>query len=169
MPLNLILNGNLIKSVSSIKLLGVIITEDLKWEENTSLICTKVNKKLYMISKLKGFGLQTEELMTFWKVVLRPITEYAAPLWHSGLCDIDTKRLEKLQKKVLGMILGTKYIENKRYYSILGEPVPYNLALQKYGLTTLQQRREVLTQKFALETVKNENHKKCLNSYKLKI
>ena len=57
------------------------------------------------------------------------------------------------------MILGTKYIENKRYYSILGEPVPYNLALQKYGLTTLQQRREVLTQKFALETVKNKIHK----------
>ena len=78
-PKNLKLNGNLIKTVSSIKLLGVIITDDLKWEENTSLICTKVNTNLYMISKLKAFGLEIDELMTFWKVVLRPITENAAP------------------------------------------------------------------------------------------
>ena len=97
--------------------------------------------------------------MTFWKVVLRSITEYAAPLWHSGLCDVDCNKIEKLQKKVLGMILGTKYIENKRYYSVLGDAVPYKSALQHYGLTTLQQRREVLTQKFALETAKNQNHK----------
>ena len=113
-PQNLKLNGNVIKTVNSMKLLGVIITDDLKWEENTSLICSKVNRKLYMISKLKPFGLQIEELIIFWKVVLRPITEYAAPLWHSGLCDADNKKIEKLQKKVLGMILGTKYIEHKR-------------------------------------------------------
>ena len=158
-PTNLKLNEKLIKTVSSIKLLGVIITDDLKWEENTSLICTKVNTKLYIISKLKAFGLEIEELMTFWKVVLRPITEYAAPLWHSGLCDVDCNKIEKLQKKVLGMILGTKYIEHKRYYSVLGEAVPYEFALRHHGLTTLQQRREVLTQKFALETAKNQKHK----------
>ena len=32
-PTNLKLNEKLIKTVSSIKLLGVIITDDLKWEE----------------------------------------------------------------------------------------------------------------------------------------
>ena len=158
-PQNLKLNGNLIKTVTSIKLLGVIITDDLKWEENTTLICSKVNRKLYIISKLKSFGLQIEELITFWKVVLRPITEYAAPLWHSGLTEVDKNRIEKLQKKVLGMVLGTKYIDNKRYYKICGDPVSYKFALQKYGLTPLHQRREVLTQKFALETAKNINHK----------
>ena len=167
-PQNLKLNGNLIKTVSSIKLLGVMITDDLKWEENTTLICSKVNKKLYIISKLKSFGLQTDELMTFWKVVLRPITEYAAPLWHSGLTDADDKRIEKLQKKILGMILGTKYIDNKRYYKILGEPVSYNLALQEYGLTTLHQRREVLTQKFALDIAKNDMHKDIFDFIQVK-
>ena len=127
-----------------------------------------MNKKLYIISKLKSFGLQTDELMTFWKVVLRPITEYAAPLWHSGLTDADDKRIEKLQKKILGMILGTKYIDNKRYYKILGEPVSYNLALQKYGLTTLHQRREVLTQKFALDIAKNDMHKDIFDFIQVK-
>ena len=158
-PQNLKLNGNNIVLAKKIKLLGVIITDDLKWEENTSLICSKVEGKFYLISKLKSFGLQVEELLNIWKVMVRPITEYAAPLWHSGLSDSDIKRIENLQKTALGMILGTMYIEHKRYYKFRNMPVSYEFALQKYGLTTLLQRREVLTQKFALETVKNPNHR----------
>ena len=100
-PKDLKLNNNMIKVVEKIQLLGVIITSDLKWKENTSLICSKVNKKLYIISKLKQFGLQKEELITAWKVMLRPVTEYAAPLWHSGLNEADARVLETLKKKCL--------------------------------------------------------------------
>lgn len=64
-----------------------------------------------MIWKLKEFGFKKEELITLWKVVLRPIAEYAAPLWHSGLLDVDTRKLEKLQRMAIGLILGTKYID----------------------------------------------------------
>ena len=158
-PQNLKLNGNEILVVKKIKLLGVIITDDLKWEENTSLICSKVEGKFYLFSKLKSFGLNVDELLNIWKVMVRPITEYAAPLWHAGLSDTDINRIEDLQKTALGMILGTIYIDYKRYYKIRNNPVSYDFALQKYGLTTLLQRREVLTQKFALETVKNSNHR----------
>ena len=91
--------------------------------------------------------------------MVRPITEYSAPLWHSGLSDSDIKKNEDLQKTALGMILGTVYIDYRRYYKIRNKPVSYECALQKFGLTTLHQRREVLTQKFALETVKNPNHR----------
>ena len=81
---------------------------------------------------------------------------------------MDCNRIEKLQKKVLGMILGTIYIENKRYYSVLGDAVPYKFALKHYGLTTLQERREVLTQKFALETAKSPNHKEMFEFIQVK-
>ena len=55
-------------------------------------------------------------------------------------------------------IFGTIFIDHKKYYKIRNEPVTYEYALQKYGLTTLHQRREVLTQKFAFETIKNPYH-----------
>ena len=97
-----------------IKLLGVIISKDLKWRENTKEICGKVNRKLYLLSKLKYFGLTINELASFWKTVLRPLTEYASPLWHSGLTQFDANELESLQKKALGMICGVKYIDMKR-------------------------------------------------------
>ena len=157
-PQNLNLNDKLLQPVDKIKLLGVILTNDLKWTENTSNICSKVNQKLYLISKLKHFGLLKEELITAWQSILRPITEYAVPLWHSGLTEHDNNRLEMLQKKVLGIILGTIYIENRRYYKLEETHMSYDEALQTIGLTTLKYRREVLTNKFALETVRNEKH-----------
>ena len=100
-PNNLLLNGNTLKSVDRITLLGVIITDDLQWKENTANICQKVNKKFFILWKLKQFGLKQEELLTAWKVLLRPIAEYAAPLWHSGLTKCDSEKLERLKKRLL--------------------------------------------------------------------
>ena len=105
-PQNLQLNGNPLNPVSSIKLLGVTITEDLRWKENTSQICKKVNKKFHFLRVLSVVHRKTELLLNAWKVLLRPITEYAAPLWHSGLSKSDNNKLESLQKKAVGIILG---------------------------------------------------------------
>ena len=63
-PTNLQLNGNIIKSVNSLTLLGIILTDDLSWRENTANICQKVNRKFYLLWKLKQFGLKQEELLT---------------------------------------------------------------------------------------------------------
>ena len=134
-----------------------MLTDDLKWAENTVNICSKVNKKLYQIRMMKQFGLQRAELVTAWRSMLRPVAEYAVPLWHSGLTESDSGKIEMLQKKALGTILGTVYVDNKRYYKLENEHVTYLDALQNIGLTTLKNRREVLTSKFALETARNES------------
>ena len=118
-----------------------------------------MNSGLYVLWKLKQFGVKLDKLLTIWKVLLRPITEYAAPLWHSGLLAYDSKILERLQKTTLGLILGTTYVENKRYYKVKGEAVPYEVALTNLDLPTLAERRETLTRKFALDTFNNPNHK----------
>merc|ERR1712055_1233532 len=98
-PKNLLLNGNTLNSVSSINLLGVTISDDIRWKENTALICKKVNKKFYILWDLGKGHRKTELLLSTWKVLLRPITEYAAPLWPSGLSESDITKLESLQKK----------------------------------------------------------------------
>ena len=140
--------------------MGVIITNDLKWRENTSLICYKVNRRFYILCKLKKqFGFTRYELLIAWTTILRPLTEYAAPLWHSGLSETDRKKIEALQKKALGIIVGIKYIDNKRYYMVNNEPLCYENALNELGLNSLEQRREILTNKFALQTIKNEKHR----------
>ena len=157
-PLNLKLNDKLIQPVSKIKLLGVILTNDLKWSANTSHIYSKVNQRLYLLNKLKHFGLKIDELIIAWRTILRPITEYAVPLWHSGLSECDSNKIELLQKKALMFILGCTYIDYKRFYNLDNKLLSYGDALQKLGLATLKDRREVLTNKFAITTARNEKH-----------
>ena len=158
-PQNLLLNGNQIKTVEKIKLLGVIITSDLKWRENTDEICKQVSRKLFILVILKRFGIKVEKLITIWKVILRSKTEYAAPLWHSGLTVSESSKLERLQKSALGIILGVTYIDFIKHYRVKDKVVPYKEALALLKLPTLSARREALTRKFAEDTFKNERHK----------
>ena len=157
-PQNLMLNGKIIKPVKEIKLLGVILTNDLKWSANTTHICSKVNQRLYLINKLKHFGLSKDELITVWKSILRPIPVYSVPLWHSGLTDCDSNKLELLQKKALMFILGCTYVDFKRLYKLNNKLLSYEEVLQQLGLNTLKERRELLTNKFAISTARNEKH-----------
>ena len=168
-PQNLSLNQNLINSVDNLKLLGVMISKDLKWNENTSLICDKVNKKYYILNRLKNFGFTKEELIIAWNTILRPVTEYAAPLWHSGLSKAENRSLEALQKKALGIIFGIKYENNRRLYTINNSLLPYNEALEKLKLTSLEERREILTSNFALQIINNENHRDIFQERKQSI
>ena len=159
-PQKLLLNNNDILSVDRIKLLGVIISSDLHRRENTAEIVNKVNKRYYQLCKLKQFGISQEERLKTWKMMIRPVTEYAAPLWNPGLLECDKRLLENLQKKALGIIFGTTYIDHKRYYKIKGQPVSYELALKACDLPSLAERRENLTVKFAQDTYNNPMHKK---------
>ena len=158
-PQSLQLNDNEISSVKKIKLLGVTITDDLRWRENTAAIHEKVNTKFWQLCRLRQFGFKQQLLLSTWKTLLRPITEYCAPIWHCSLIDADKILLENLQKKALGLILGTWYIDHRRYYKVQGKPVSYNEALKSCNLVTLEQRREDLTTKFALDTYRNPRHK----------
>ena len=100
-----------------------------------------------------------EELLTAWKVLLRPITEYSAPLWHSGLFQSDSEKLERLQKRAVGLILGTTYVNYERLYKVKSETVPYETALKYFGIPKLAKRRESLSRTFAIDTFNNERHK----------
>ena len=63
-----------------------------------------------------------------------------------------------MKKKSSGNNFGIKYIDNKSYYMINNEPLSYENALNELGLNSLEYRREILTSKFALQTMKNEKH-----------
>lgn len=130
----------------------------MKWKENTELICEKVDKRLFVLTILKRFNFSTQELIIAWTTLIRPVTEYVAPLWHSGLTDMDSKKIENLQKKALGMILGVEYIDSVRFYKVNNERLSYKDVLKKFDLISLAERREILTNNFTLQTFKKGLH-----------
>mgnify|MGYP001796578607 CR=1 FL=1 len=67
--------------------------------------------------------------------------------------------LKTYEKKTLGLILGTIYINYRRYYRVKGKPVSYKQALQSCDLVHLNERREIHTINFANGTYKNPKHK----------
>ena len=49
---------------------------------------------------------------------IRPLLEYAAPVWHSALTRSQTHQIERVQKRVLRLILGIQYQTYKTALSL---------------------------------------------------
>ena len=58
----LLLNNEIEDNLSKTKLLGTIITDDLRWDENTWNIVKKANACMELVRKVASFGASQEDL-----------------------------------------------------------------------------------------------------------
>jgi hypothetical protein len=91
-------------------------------------------------------GAPIEDLLCFYKTVVRPVLEYACPVWHSSLTKGQTNALESLQKRAMRIVFGH------------GD---YQAATIIADIDTLQTRRETLSAKFFICNVLDNTS--CLN------
>ena len=134
-----------IEVVEELKLLGVKITSDLKWNSNTEYITKRGYKKLWMLRRLKTSGANSHELKDIYCKHVRSVLEYGAVVWHPGLTLENTMNIERVQKSALAIILGKNYID-------------YESALLSLGLDKLSTRREALCKKFAHKAIQSEKY-----------
>ena len=64
------------------KLLGVTIQCNLKWDKQVEAMVAKANTRRYFITVLKSAGVQLRDLVRCYCTYIRPLLEYAAPVWH---------------------------------------------------------------------------------------
>jgi hypothetical protein len=107
-PANLALRTDTIQTVKSFKLLGVNISSDLRWNEHIDTTCSKASKRLHYLSLLKRSSLSEKELIHYYKTVVRPVLEYACPVWQSSLTSDQHERIEAVQRRALRIISGSK-------------------------------------------------------------
>ena len=81
----IVINGRQIDIVSHAKILGVNVSSDLKWNHHIAEVVKKARKRLFCLSQLKRSGLGSNELVQFYRTCIRPITEYACPVFHDSL------------------------------------------------------------------------------------
>ena len=74
----IIIGGNLIERVKAYKLLGVYISNDLKWTHHVENIVKNGNKRLYSLRVLKQCGVSPASLAKAYTTVVRPALEWAA-------------------------------------------------------------------------------------------
>ena len=118
-------NGIVIDRVSSYKLLGLIISNDLSWNEHCDSIHKKATKRLFVLRTLKRVGLGTNDLVLVYCSIVRSIVEYASPVWAAIPLYLD-ELIESVQRKALKIIFGR---------------VDYAEALVLAGLESLSDRR----------------------------
>ena len=65
-PAEVKVDGTLLEVKNKLKILGVIFTTNLKWNENTEYICKKAYSKMWALRRMKALGLDTFNLMDLY-------------------------------------------------------------------------------------------------------
>ena len=127
--------GVQLKSVESVKDLhgvGVTINSDLSWGKHVSYIVNKANKVLGVIKRSLGND-NRHAFSCLFKLLVRPILEYAAPVW-SPYQKKDIESSEKVQRRASRLALK----------QTRGE-MSYEDRCRLLNWQTLEKRREFLS------------------------
>jgi len=108
-PPPLTLDGAVIDRVKTFKLLGVHVSDDLKWSHHIDAICSKAASRLHFLKLLARSGASLEDLVCFYTSVVCPILEYACPVWHSSLTVAQADALESIQKRAMRLMCQLDY------------------------------------------------------------
>ena len=140
------INQEIMETVEETKLLGTIITNDLKWDKNTSHIVKKAYARMKIIRKLIQFNAPKTDLLPVYIVYIKSRLEQSSNVWHSGLSIQNENDLERVQKVACKLILKHNYKS-------------YENSLIVLGIETLKERREFLSLSFAKKCLKIDQMK----------
>ena len=139
------INDIQLECVSDEKDLGIIVSEDLKWDKQCSEAVKKANRMLGMIKR--NFSDRSQEtIMALYKSLVRPHLEYCCQIW-SPYYKKDIKLIEGVQKRATKLVTGMKELN-------------YNDRLKQMGLQRLEGRRR---RSDLIETFKIVNRKYDIN------
>ena len=136
-------DGTKLEVISQIKLVGLVISDNLSWHENTLYICRKARTKLWIIRRMKSLSLSHEQIFDVYCKEIRSIVEFGVPVWHPGLTKKDSNDIERVQKVAFKIILESCYTD-------------YTAACLYFNTTTLKLRRKKLCINFATKNLKSE-------------
>ena len=141
------IEAEVIDTIRETNLLGVMGNDKLDWTSNTSFLVKRSNSRMRLLHKLVDFSVPLEDLVTIYILYIRSILEQSCQVWHSYLIFENFQDLERVQKNALKIILKDDYLS-------------YSNALTITGLSTLFERRQNLSLKFAKACVRNKqtNH-----------
>jgi len=71
-----------IERVNSTKLLGIHSDSNFSWQPHIEAILAKATQRLYFLKLLTRAGVPHSQLRHFYLTVIRPVIEYASPVWH---------------------------------------------------------------------------------------
>ena len=96
------ITGSNIKREQSIRYLGVIVDENLKWKSHIRNISSKISRNIGIMGRTKYF-LSSRELLFLYNAFVLPYLNYCAVVWGRNYIT-NISNLVKLQKRALRII-----------------------------------------------------------------
>jgi hypothetical protein len=123
MPQLSIAEGQNLEVVYEQKLVGMVISSDMRWDSHVAYTIKRVNSKIWELARFKRLGAARDKMVTYYTLKIRSILMFGAACYHSALTLKLRRRLEQQQKKCLKIILGSQYknYENARNITQLPE------------------------------------------------
>jgi len=100
--------------------------------EHVDVITSNAESCLYFLKQLRRAEIPTRDLLHFYTTVVRPVLEYACPVWHSGLTVAQSDLLESMQKRAIRIVYSD---------------ADYQTSLIVAAINTLRKKREALMAK----------------------
>ena len=128
--------------VSCYKLLGGYISDNLKWNNHVDYIYKKASKRLHSLRVLYRAGIGKTSILKVYLTIVRPILEYAVPVWQS-IPEWLSDKIVSIQQRALNIIFP--------------EADTYWAALHIASVDMLAERRNTICQKY-MNKMKSGNH-----------
>ena len=100
-------------------------------------ICNKVAPHLYFLRQLKHAKVATNDLLSFYTTCIRPVAEYACPVFHTTL-----RQYLSIKKKYLSDQL--ERLQKRAVRIISTNDLSYRQAIEVFNIPTLYDRREAI-------------------------
>ena len=138
------INGKPLQMVEEVKLLGLTIANNLKWNSHVNNIVAKSSKRIYLLVQLKRAKVAIQDILQFYTVCISPILEYTSTVFHYSLPKYLSDEIERVQKRVLRIVYPNLHYED---------------TLMESGMESLQARRQTACNKLFNQILNNPNHK----------
>ena len=99
---------------TDLRLVGLILLDDLTWKANTDSLIKRAYAKLWIIRRLKQMGAETNILKLIYYRHVRSILEFGVPVWNGAISQKEVNMLERAQKIAIHIIYGKKIVIQRK-------------------------------------------------------
>ena len=103
----LYINGAEVERVSSVRFLGVHLTDDLTWSLHTNKAVRSARQRLFFLRRLRKFGLPPDILTNFYRCTIESILTACITVWYGSCTAYDRKALKRVVRTAES-IIGSK-------------------------------------------------------------
>lgn len=141
---NYVLNNTVLKRVSEFNDLGIIVQENLSWEQQVMNCVKKANKRMGLVKRCLNNDCPSSIKLTCYRSLVSPLLEYGTSVWSSS-SKKHIKLIEGVQRRATAYI-----VDNSNHMS-------YEERLNVCNILPLSYRREISDCVFLHNNIHNLN------------